>query len=106
MPLEDPDNVDKRRQQVGLGPIKDYVSEWGIIWDVEEYKKFLKSLKKKNNTCANTDNMGKLSSLPSYQSCHGFCFCSCTQDKFVMVIAPGHPTSLRYVGQSAHLHAI
>jgi hypothetical protein len=33
-------------------------------------------------------------------------FCSCTQDKFVMVIAPGHPTSLRYVGQSAHLHAI
>ena len=47
MPLEDPDNVDKRRQQVGLGPIKDYVSEWGIIWDVEEYKKFLQELENK-----------------------------------------------------------
>ncbi len=33
-------------------------------------------------------------------------FSSCTQDKFVMVLAPGHPTSLRYVGQSAHLPAI
>ena len=47
MSLEDPDNVDKRRQQVGLGPIKDYVSEWGIIWDVEEYKKFLRELENK-----------------------------------------------------------
>jgi hypothetical protein len=33
-------------------------------------------------------------------------FCYCTQDKFVMVLAPGHPTSLRYVGQSAHLPVI
>ena len=32
--------------------------------------------------------------------------CSCIYDNFVMVVAPGHPTSLRYVGQSAHLHAI
>ena len=47
MPLDDPDNVDERRQQVGLGPLKDYVSEWGIIWDVEEYKKFLKELETK-----------------------------------------------------------
>jgi hypothetical protein len=47
MPLEDPDNVDKRRQQVGLGPIKDYVSEWGIIWDVKEYMKFLQQLEDK-----------------------------------------------------------
>jgi hypothetical protein len=47
MPLEDPDNVDKRRQQVGLGPIKDYISEWGIIWNVEEYKKFLRELENK-----------------------------------------------------------
>ena len=33
-------------------------------------------------------------------------FCSYTQDRFVMVLALGHPTSLRYIGQSAHLHAI
>jgi len=33
-------------------------------------------------------------------------FCSCIRNKFVMAVTPGHPTSLRYVGQSAHLHAI
>jgi len=32
--------------------------------------------------------------------------CSCTQDRFVMVLAPGHPPSLRFGGQSAHLLAI
>jgi len=39
LPLIDPDNVDKRRAEVGLGPLQDYVSRWGIIWDVEEFKK-------------------------------------------------------------------
>ncbi len=29
-----------------------------------------------------------------------FLLSSCTQDKFVLVLAPGHPPSLRYVGQS------
>ena len=29
-PLEDPDNVDKRRAEVGLGPLADYVSNWNI----------------------------------------------------------------------------
>ena len=37
-PLEDPDNVDKRRAEVGLGPLSEYISNWGIIWDVEKYK--------------------------------------------------------------------
>ena len=37
-PLEDPDNVDKRRAEVGLGPLSDYVSRWQIKWDVEQYK--------------------------------------------------------------------
>jgi hypothetical protein len=41
LPLMDPDNVDKRREEVGLGPIQEYISIWGIIWDVEEYKKKL-----------------------------------------------------------------
>lgn len=41
LPLLDPDNVDKRREEVGLGPLADYVSIWGISWDVEEYKKKL-----------------------------------------------------------------
>ncbi|MGE5437951.1 MAG: DUF6624 domain-containing protein [Syntrophothermus sp.] len=41
LPLEDPDNVDKRREEIGLGKLQNYVSQWGIIWDVEEYKKQL-----------------------------------------------------------------
>jgi hypothetical protein len=43
-PLEDPDNVDKRRAEVGLGSLADYISRWQIKWDVEQYKKDLPSL--------------------------------------------------------------
>lgn len=43
-PLIDPDNVDKRRAEVGLGTLQDYVSHWNIIWDVEKYKKELPEL--------------------------------------------------------------
>lgn len=46
-PLEDPDNVDKRRADVGLGTIQDYISNWNIIWDVETYKKELPDLEEK-----------------------------------------------------------
>ncbi len=38
LPLEDPDNVDKRRASVGLGKLQDYVNYWGMTWNVEEYK--------------------------------------------------------------------
>lgn len=41
LPLDDPDNVDKRRAEVGLPPIQNYVSNWNIIWDANEYKKRL-----------------------------------------------------------------
>lgn len=40
-PLEDPDNVDKRRAEVGLEPLADYVKDWQIIWNVEQYKRDL-----------------------------------------------------------------
>ncbi len=43
LPLEDPDNVDKRRAQVGLQPLSEYVSQWEIKWNVEQYKKDLSS---------------------------------------------------------------
>ncbi len=36
--LEDPENVDKRRAEVGLQPLADYVKQWNIVWDVEVYK--------------------------------------------------------------------
>jgi hypothetical protein len=41
LPLLDPDNVDKKRAEVGLGTIQDYISRWKITWNVEEYKKKL-----------------------------------------------------------------
>ncbi len=46
LPLEDPDNVDKRRAAVGLGPIADYVKKWNIFWDLEAYKKELPELER------------------------------------------------------------
>ena len=44
-PLYDPVNVDKRRAEVGLGPLQDYVSRWDIKWNVEGYKKEFPELK-------------------------------------------------------------
>jgi hypothetical protein len=46
-PLEDPDNVDKRRAKVGLGPLADYISHWQLKWDAEQYKKDLPALEAK-----------------------------------------------------------
>jgi hypothetical protein len=43
-PLIDPDNVDKRRAEVGLGTLQDYISDHGMTWNVEEYKKKLPEL--------------------------------------------------------------
>ena len=44
LPLDDPDNVDKRRKEAGLDPLADYVKQWDIIWNVEEYKKQLSEI--------------------------------------------------------------
>ena len=41
LPLEDPDHVNEKRAEVGLGTLEDYVARWEIKWDVEEYKKKL-----------------------------------------------------------------
>lgn len=40
-PLIDPDNVDKRRVAVGLQPIAEYIKQWNIVWNVDDYKKQL-----------------------------------------------------------------
>ncbi len=48
LPLADPDHVDKRRADMGLPPLKDYVSHWGIIWEVKEYKEKLSQQKAKD----------------------------------------------------------
>ncbi|MBI1836733.1 MAG: hypothetical protein HYR91_05655 [Flavobacteriia bacterium] len=41
MPVEDPDNLDKRRNEVNLGPIAEYLALWKIEWNLEEYKQNL-----------------------------------------------------------------
>lgn len=37
-PLTDPENVDKRRAEVGIGTLAEYVGRWNIVWDVEKHK--------------------------------------------------------------------
>jgi hypothetical protein len=49
LPLDDPDNVDKRRFELGLSPLSDYLSIYQIVWDVEQYKKDLPSIEAKEN---------------------------------------------------------
>jgi len=37
--LEEPEYVNQRRKEVGLGPIENYVKNWNIVWDVEQKEK-------------------------------------------------------------------
>jgi len=37
-PMIEPEKVNERRQAVGLGTIEDYLSNWGMTWDVEAHK--------------------------------------------------------------------
>lgn len=43
-PLIDPENVDKRRAEVGLGTIADYISYWNMTWDIDKHKEHTKKL--------------------------------------------------------------
>ena len=47
LPLIDPENVDKRRAEVGLGSISQYVGNWDMTWDVEKHKERTKILEAK-----------------------------------------------------------
>jgi hypothetical protein len=40
-PLNDPDNVDKRRLEVGLDPMAQYLMQNGLKWDIAQYKTML-----------------------------------------------------------------
>lgn len=37
-PLVDPENVNKRRAEVGLGDLEDYIGHWDMTWDLEKHK--------------------------------------------------------------------
>ncbi|MXV13899.1 DUF6624 domain-containing protein [Hufsiella ginkgonis] len=41
LPMDDPENVNKRRAAVGLEPLEGYVKQWGIAWSIEHYYKDL-----------------------------------------------------------------
>lgn len=47
LPLNDPENVDMRRNEVGLGKIQDYISHFGMTWDAVEYKKQIPIIEEK-----------------------------------------------------------
>lgn len=50
MPLIDPDNVNKRRFEVCMEPLQEYLISYKITWDVEAYKKELPSIEEKMKT--------------------------------------------------------
>ena len=37
-PLIEPEKVNERRAEVGLGPIEDYIGRWDVTWDVAKHK--------------------------------------------------------------------
>ena len=37
-PLIDPENVNERREKVGLGTIESYINHWNMVWDIEKHK--------------------------------------------------------------------
>lgn len=37
-PLIEPENVDKRRAEVGLGTLADYITNWDMTWDIDKHK--------------------------------------------------------------------
>ncbi|WP_316827328.1 DUF6624 domain-containing protein [Pedobacter miscanthi] len=49
MPMIDPDHIDTRRADIGLGSYAAYLIDLGITWDVEQYKKDLPATEKWHN---------------------------------------------------------
>jgi hypothetical protein len=48
-PMIDPDNVDKRRSEVGLEPLAEYLKYDDLTWDVEKFKKRMEVYDSKKN---------------------------------------------------------
>lgn len=41
LPLSDPDHVDERRKEMGLGTLREYAAIWKISWDQDNHRKHL-----------------------------------------------------------------
>ena len=54
-PLLDPSKVDERRAEVGLGTLQEYISNWNMEWDLEEYLKILPELEKRQKMISYPD---------------------------------------------------
>lgn len=39
LPIKEPEKVNQRREKVGLMPIEEYLSHFGLTWDLEKHKK-------------------------------------------------------------------
>ncbi|MBS9766050.1 MAG: hypothetical protein KGV44_00755 [Flavobacteriaceae bacterium] len=46
IPLQNPDKIDELRKEVGLEPLHEYLEDFGIKWNLENYKKDLKRIEK------------------------------------------------------------
>jgi hypothetical protein len=47
-PVEDPANLDKRRKELGLVKMNEYLSDWNMKWDPVAYQKEMLNLEKEN----------------------------------------------------------
>ncbi|WP_407704770.1 DUF6624 domain-containing protein [Tenacibaculum tangerinum] len=43
-PLIEPEKVNERRAEVGLGTIEDYIKNWNMTWDLEKHKQRTKEI--------------------------------------------------------------
>ena len=56
LPLEDPQDVDKRRAEMGLNTMQENLNRWNLTWDVEAYIKALPSIEAKEKELNNKNN--------------------------------------------------
>lgn len=47
-PLIEPEKVNERRAEVGLGTIEDYINNWDMTWDLEKHKQRTKEFESEN----------------------------------------------------------
>lgn len=47
-PLIEPEKVNERRKEVGLGTIEDYIKNWNMTWDIDKHKARTKKLESEN----------------------------------------------------------
>ncbi len=49
LPIINPENVDRRRAEIGLNNMADYLSNWNMTWNVSQHLKMIDSIERKKN---------------------------------------------------------